>query len=306
MSSNEENDEQNKDKNNSVPNTKKLKDQNQSLDSLSVSESDLVSKRFSFNALNNDKNFNIDNQNNEDDKQNNNEDNQINKDENKKEEKDYEILQDYKGDDFLSFKLIMIGDVAVGKSSLINRAIKRSFKSAYSPTLGFDYFSYYIKIKNKVLKLQLWDTGGQEIYQSLVTNFYRNSSFAFMVYAINNRDSFENIDTWLKEIKYKSNPDIKIFLIGNKCDLTEERKVTYVEGKTYCNNYEFDGFYEVSAKTGEKTEEILISAAKVLFSEFSDYQNMKNSKNEAIIIDEESIRTNRSIRSENNGNSKCC
>ena len=306
MSSNEENDEQNKDKNNSVPNTKKLKDQNQSLDSLSVSESDLVSKRFSFNALNNDKNYNIDNQNNEDDKQNNNEDNQINKDENKKEEKDYEILQDYKGDDFLSFKLIMIGDVAVGKSSLINRAIKRSFKSAYSPTLGFDYFSYYIKIKNKVLKLQLWDTGGQEIYQSLVTNFYRNSSFAFMVYAINNRDSFENIDTWLKEIKYKSNPDIKIFLIGNKCDLTEERKVTYVEGKTYCNNYEFDGFYEVSAKTGEKTEEILISAAKVLFSEFSDYQNMKNSKNEAIIIDEESIRTNRSIRSENNGNSKCC
>ena len=306
MSSNEENDEQNKEKINSVPNTKKLKDQNQSLDSLSVSESDLVSKRFSFNALNNDKNYNIDNQNNEEDKQNNNEDNQINKDENKKEEKDYEILQDYKGDDFLSFKLIMIGDVAVGKSSLINRAIKRSFKSAYSPTLGFDYFSYYIKIKNKVLKLQLWDTGGQEIYQSLVTNFYRNSSFAFMVYAINNRDSFENIDTWLKEIKYKSNPDIKIFLIGNKCDLTEERKVTYVEGKTYCNNYEFDGFYEVSAKTGEKTEEILISAAKVLFSEFSDYQNMKNSKNEAIIIDEESIRTNRSIRSENNGNSKCC
>jgi small GTP-binding protein len=131
----------------------------------------------------------------------------------------------------------MIGDVAVGKSSLINRAIKRSFKSAYSPTLGFDYFSYYIKIKNKVLKLKLWDTGGQEIYQSLVTNFYRNSSFAFMVYAINNRDSFENIDTWLKEIKYKSNPDIKIFLIGNKCDLTEERKVTYAEGKTYCNNY---------------------------------------------------------------------
>ena len=293
---NEEKDEQNNEQinSNSVDNTKVNKIiQNQSSDSLSVSESDLVSKRFSFNGLNNDKDLNIENQNNKEENKN------------KKEEKDYEILPDYKGDDFLSFKLIMIGDVSVGKSSLINRAIKKSFKSAYSPTLGFDYFSYYIKIKNKVLKLQLWDTGGQEIYQSLVTNFYRNSSFAFMVYAIDNRNSFENIDTWLKEIKYKSNPDIKIFLIGNKCDLTEERKVTYEEGKIYCNNYEFDGFYEVSAKTGERTEEILINAAKVLLREFKDYQTVKSNKNESIIIDGESMKTNRS-KNENNNNSKCC
>ena len=266
---------------------------NQNPDSLSMSESDLITKRLTVNPSNRNKDLIL---NNEIDK----EDNEINK-----EEKDYEVLSDYKGDDFLSFKIIMIGDVAVGKSSLINRAIKKTFKSAYSPTLGFDYFSYYIKINNKVLKLQLWDTGGQEIYQSLVTNFYRNSSFAFMVYAIDNRNSFENIDTWLKEIKYKSNPDIKIFLIGNKCDLTEERKVTYEEGKIYCNNYEFDGFYEVSAKTGERTEEILINAAKVLLSEFKNYQTVKSNKNESILIDGESMKTNRS-KNENNNNSKCC
>ena len=270
-----------------------VEEQNQISDSLSMSESDLITKRLTVNPSNRNKDLIL---NNEIDK----EDNEINK-----EEKDYEVLSDYKGDDFLSFKIIMIGDVAVGKSSLINRAIKKTFKSAYSPTLGFDYFSYYIKINNKVLKLQLWDTGGQEIYQSLVTNFYRNSSFAFMVYAIDNRNSFENIDTWLKEIKYKSNPDIKIFLIGNKCDLTEERKVTYEEGKIYCNNYEFDGFYEVSAKTGERTEEILINAAKVLLREFKDYQTVKSNKNESIIIDGESTKTNRS-KNENNNNSKCC
>ena len=270
-----------------------VEEQNQISDSLSMSESDLITKRLTVNPSNRNKDLIL---NNEIDK----EDNEINK-----EEKDYEVLSDYKGDDFLSFKIIMIGDVAVGKSSLINRAIKKTFKSAYSPTLGFDYFSYYIKINNKVLKLQLWDTGGQEIYQSLVTNFYRNSSFAFMVYAIDNRNSFENIDTWLKEIKYKSNPDIKIFLIGNKCDLTEERKVTYEEGKIYCNNYEFDGFYEVSAKTGERTEEILINAAKVLLREFKDYQTVKSNKNESIIIDGESMKTNRS-KNENNNNSKCC
>ena len=112
MSSNEENDEQNKDQINSAPNEKmnKLKDQNQSSDSLSVSESDLVSKGLSFNTLNHNKDLNIENQNNEQDKQNNKEDNQI-----KKEEIDYEVLSDYKGDDFLSFKLIMIGDVSAGK-----------------------------------------------------------------------------------------------------------------------------------------------------------------------------------------------
>jgi small GTP-binding protein len=279
--------------NNPHSETINVEEQNQISDSLSMSESDLISKNFSANPSNRSKDLIL---NNEIDK----EDNEINK-----EEKDYEVLSDYKGDDFLSFKIIMIGDVAVGKSSLINRAIKKTFKSAYSPTLGFDYFSYYIKINNKVLKLQLWDTGGQEIYQSLVTNFYRNSSFAFMVYAIDNRNSFENIDTWLKEIKYKSNPDIKIFLIGNKCDLTEERKVTYEEGKIYCNNYEFDGFYEVSAKTGERTEEILINAAKVLLREFKDYQTVKSNKNESIIIDGESMKTNRS-KNENNNNSKCC
>ena len=79
------------------------------------------------------------------------------------------------------------------------------------------------------------------------------------------------IDNWLKEIKYKSNPDIKIFLIGNKCDLIEERKVTYEEGENYSKNYEFDGFYEVSSKTGEKIEEIMIKAAKALYEDFADY-----------------------------------
>lgn len=269
-----------------------LQDANQSSESLSISESDLLSKQHTLNIPNQEKmNISI----------NNNKENQ----ENQVIEKDYEILADYKGNDYLSFKLILIGDVSVGKSSLINRAIKNTFQSGYSPTLGFDYFNYYIKINDKILKLQIWDTGGQEIYQSIVNNFYRNSSFAFMVYAIDNKESFEHIDNWLKEIKYKSSPDIKIFLVGNKCDLTEERKVTSEEGKTYCKNYEFAGFYEVSAKTGERAEEILVNAAKVLLNDFSDYQSVKNNKNDEIIIENDDNISARS-RKENDSHSKCC
>ena len=226
----------------------------------------------------------------------------------------YEILRDFKGKHDFSFKAIIIGDAFVGKSSLINQAIKKQFKTTYAPTLGFDYFVFHIRIKNKIIKLQIWDTCGQEIYKSLVTNFYRNSSVAFMVYAINDRNSFEHIDNWLKEIKYNSSPDTKIFLIGNKCDLINERKVTYEEGLNYSNNYEFNGFYEVSAKTGEKTEEIMIKAANALSDDYSDYLSDKvKNKNDDLVSDDRStgkisVSSSRSgiNQSESHSGKNCC
>jgi small GTP-binding protein len=96
----------------------------------------------------------------------------------------YEILPDDYAHYDLSFKLIVIGDSGVGKSCLTLKATKNLFENNYSATVGFEYFSFIIKIKDKVLKMQIWDTCGQEIYRSLITNFYRNSSLAVMVYAI--------------------------------------------------------------------------------------------------------------------------
>ena len=72
------------------------------------------------------------------------------------------------------------------------------------------------------MKLQIWDTCGQEIYRSLITNFYRNSSLAIIVYAIDDRQSYQDIEVWLKDLKTYSNPDIKVFLIGNKTDMEEK------------------------------------------------------------------------------------
>ena len=135
-----------------------------------------------------------------------------------------------------------------------------------------------------------------------------------MVYAINDRNSFEHIDNWLKEIKYNSSPDTKIFLIGNKCDLINERKVTYEEGLNYSNNYEFNGFYEVSAKTGEKTEEIMIKAAKALYDDYSDYLSDKvKNKNDDLVSDDRStgkisVSSSRSgiNQSESHSGKNCC
>ena len=187
--------------------------------------------------------------------------------------KDFEILPENTNKCDLSFKVIVIGDSFVGKSSLANKAIKNKFDTTYSTTVGFDYFSFFLKINDKILKLQIWDTCGQENYQSLISNFYRNSSLALMVYAINNRSSFEHIDNWLKEIKVNSNPDAKIFLIGNKKDLEEERFVSYEEAEKYAEDFEFSKFFESSAKNGTNAQEIFIESAKILYEDYLEYKS---------------------------------
>jgi len=96
----------------------------------------------------------------------------------------YEILPDDYSHNDLNFKLIVIGDCSVGKSCLSIKATKNNFENNYNTTVGFEFFTFNIKINDKVIKLQIWDTCGQEIYRSLITNFYRNSSLAIIVYAI--------------------------------------------------------------------------------------------------------------------------
>ena len=184
-----------------------------------------------------------------------------------------EILpEDYTQYD-LSYKLIVIGDSGVGKSCLTNKATKNTFEETYNATVGFEFFSFNIKINEKILKLQIWDTCGQELYRSLITNFYRNASLAVMVYAINNKDSFDNIDIWYKELRMHSNPDAKVFLIGNKIDLENERQVSYDQGKEYANDNKLNLFMESSAKTGINAQEIFINAAKVLYEDYILYKD---------------------------------
>ena len=223
------------------------------------------------------------------------------------EQPDYEILPDDYPKYDLSFKIIIIGNSGVGKSCLSVKATKNVFENNYLATVGFEFFNFNIKLGERVIRLQIWDTCGQEIYQSLVSNFYRNSSLAFMVYAINDKKSFEHINNWLKEIKYNSNPDIKIFLIGNKCDLIDDRQVTYEEAKNLYENYEFSKFYEVSAKTGENAENIIIEAAKVLAADYNDYINdKKKKKNSDENIDLKSEGSKKGGNKNNESKKKCC
>ncbi len=169
--------------------------------------------------------------------------------------------------------MIVIGDAGVGKSCLTSQASKGIFEESYSATVGFEFLVFNVKLNEKVVKLQIWDTCGQELYRSLISSFYRNSSLAMMVYAINNKESFMHIESWLKEVKLQSNPDIKVFLIGNKSDLEEERKVTLEEAKIFKEEHGIHYFSEASAKNGINAKEVFIEAAKLLYLEHLKYKD---------------------------------
>ena len=183
----------------------------------------------------------------------------------------YEILpEDFNLID-LDFKIILIGDSGVGKSCLTLKGTKNIFEDYYQTTIGFEFSTFNIKINDKYIRLSIWDTCGQEIYRSIISGFYRNSSLAMIVYSIDNFESFQNIHSWIKDLKQQSNPDIKIFLIGNKSDLSEKRVVEKEKGENFSKENNFHLFFETSAKTGFNAKNIFIEAAKILYFEHLNY-----------------------------------
>ena len=173
----------------------------------------------------------------------------------------------------LNFKIIILGDSGVGKSCLSLRATKNVFESLYSPTIGFEFMTFFIKVDKKPIKLQIWDTCGQEVYRSLISSFYNNSSLAIVVYSIDNEESFNNLEFWLNELKTKGNPDINLFLIGNKADLEDNRKVSKEAAQEFAENNKIKLFLETSAKTGFNAQNIFIEAAKLLYEQHLKYKD---------------------------------
>ena len=140
---------------------------------------------------------------------------------NKKEDSEFEKLpSDYVKCDF-KYKIIIIGDSAVGKTSMMNRMIDGEFLDKISPTLGFDYRPLICRYKDKILKLEIWDTCGQEVYRSLIKGFFTNSSLAVIVYAVDDEKSFNSLNEWIRQCKLNCSPETKFVLIGNKTDLKE-------------------------------------------------------------------------------------
>ena len=182
-----------------------------------------------------------------------------------------EILDNKIGDKYdINFKIIVIGNSGVGKSCLTLKATQGIFKEEFSSTLGFQFFSFHVKINDKIIKLQIWDTCGQEIYRSLITNFYRSSALALICYSVNDVKSFEEIEIWLKQVKMNSDPDCKVFLIANKIDVPD-RVVTSEQGIECKKDHNFECYMETSAKTGVNVKELFVNCALALYKELPKY-----------------------------------
>ena len=177
-----------------------------------------------------------------------------------------EILDEYHKKYDLNFKIIVIGNIGVGKSCLSLKATKDIFLEEYISTIGFEFYCFNVKVDDKIIKLQIWDTCGQEAYRSLIKNFYRNASLAIIVYSVEDSQSFFDIDIWLKQIKTYGTSSCKIFLIGNKID-TNDRKVSTEQGIKCKNDFFFDCFMETSAKDGINTKELFVNCATILYEE---------------------------------------
>jgi len=148
----------------------------------------------------------------------------------------------------LQFKLVLLGDSAVGKSSLVLRFVKKQFYEYQESTIGAAFLTQTVNVKDYVVKFEIWDTAGQERYHSLAPMYYRGAAAAVVVYDLTNRQSFVRAKSWVKELQRQGNPNIVIALAGNKLDLQDKRQIDIEEAKAYADENQIM-FFETSAKT---------------------------------------------------------
>ena len=154
----------------------------------------------------------------------------------------------------LFFKIVVVGDCAVGKSNILSRYINNQFSKESKSTIGVELSSKCFKIDNKVIKINIWDTAGQERFTSITSAYYKGAKGALIVYDITRQDTFDNIDKWLRELRLKINADIKVFIIGNKSDLSLLRQVDYEEAKRKAEKLKVK-LYETSALDSKNINE---------------------------------------------------
>ena len=172
-------------------------------------------------------------------------------------EKEYDYL----------FKILLIGNSGVGKSSLLFRFSEDKWEKEFIPTIGVDFVSniiliFYkkkkklktIEVDGKKAKLQIWDTAGQERFKNIQASYYKGANGILVVYDITNKESFENLSSWLIEIEKNGNKNVYKFLIGNKNDLEDQRVITKEQGDEFASINGMD-FFETSAKTAYQVQE---------------------------------------------------
>mmetsp|Transcript_13155 Transcript_13155/g.19841 ORF Transcript_13155/g.19841 Transcript_13155/m.19841 type:complete len:221 (-) Transcript_13155:57-719(-) len=152
------------------------------------------------------------------------------------------------------FKLLVIGDSGVGKSCLLRRFADNKYTESYISTIGVDFKIKTVKLDDKVIKLQIWDTAGQTRFRSIVESFYRRTHGVCLCFDLTNEATFEELPEWISTIRTLAPENTPILLIGNKADLTHKREVKREEAEMVVNKYGLKGYIETSAKKAQNVE----------------------------------------------------
>ena len=211
------------------------------------------------------------------------------------EETNYELL----------YKIIIIGDAAVGKSNILTRYIKNEFCQNTKSTVGVELGIKFIKIKGVNAKIQIWDTAGQERYRAITSSYYKGSHGCFIVYDITNQSSFDNVEKWYEHVQKEAGKDISIILVGNKSDLENERKVSKEKGEDLAKNLNCP-FFETSAFSGINISQIFQELGNNIFERTGGVKNEEDLDIELENDNNKAINLNKSNGSDSEEKKKCC
>ena len=168
-----------------------------------------------------------------------------------------------------TWKIMMLGDASVGKTSLTIRYISGFFLEDLKLTIGVDFYSKTTSFKGKKVKLQIWDFGGEERFRFLLHQYCKGANAAFFLYDITNRLSLDHLPDWTQIIREHAG-DVPIMLIGSKVDLKQYRVVSREEGILAAKKYNLSAFVELSSKTGENVEEAFTLITETLFERYME------------------------------------
>ena len=193
---------------------------------------------------------------------------------------------DFKNIEILQFKIILIGDQSVGKTSIMSKFINNDFKASYLATIGVDYQTKEIYLNNNTIgvSLRVFDTCGQERFRSITRNYFKNSNGVFLVFDLSSKNTIKNLNIWYKDIENNVDKDCIIFLIGNKMDLKDRDYSISQEGKQFAKEKGIN-YFEVSAMTGAGVNNIFEKMARTLVNNFKKTQD----KNEEMKINNKNL-----------------
>ncbi len=161
--------------------------------------------------------------------------------------------------------MVVIGDTGVGKSCLLLQFVDRRFSAVHDLTIGVDFGSRIVDVGGERVKLQIWDTAGQESFRSIARSYYRDAAGALLVYDVTRRETFQHLERWLNEAKQFASQQICITLVGNKSDLVKRRVVPRDDAELWAAENGLD-YIETSAKSADGVDEAFLSTTNKIWS----------------------------------------